>query len=170
MVQLGHFAVGLPLMCLGKFTAALPHLQRGSLTAWHAVGLWYTGHADQARQMLQSALHEPHSTLRQAVYLMCASTLHQLCREWIKAHQYAAALIALATEHTLPMLLAQGTILQGCALAGLNSDADPLSHIQQGLQDLPRHWGRRLAADVSQYARFRLPTTWTSAERAATGQ
>lgn len=85
--------------------------------------------------MLQSALHEPHSILRQAVYLMCASTLHQLCREWIKAHQYAAALIALATEHTLPMLLAQGTILQGRALVGLNSDADPLSHIQQGLQD-----------------------------------
>ena len=135
MIRLGHFAVGVPLMCLGEFPAALSHLERGSHTAWRAVALWHTGHADQARQTLQRALSEEGHALGRAVYLMCASSLYQLCREWTQARQHAAALIALATEHNLSMLLAQGVILQGRALASLHSDAAALSRIQQGLLD-----------------------------------
>jgi DNA-binding winged helix-turn-helix (wHTH) protein len=111
-IQRGHFLLGMPLFCLGELPAARTHLEQGGgpvCSAWHALLLWHLGYPNQARQTIREALTQQFPrALSRAIALMCASMLHQSCREWHVARQRAEALVRLGTEHELALLLAQG--------------------------------------------------------------
>lgn len=68
-----------------------------------------------------------------ATALVFAAELHLLRREAQTTDQLTTALIALATEHGLPFILAWGTILSGWALAAQGRAAEAIEKMQQGL-------------------------------------
>jgi predicted ATPase/class 3 adenylate cyclase len=136
-VHTGHFLLGNPLFCRGDLITALTHLQQNNgpvSSAWRALLLWHLGYPDQARQTIREALSQKFSNARsQAIALMCASTLHQLRREWDVAQQQAAAVMTLGTEHDLALLLSQGTLLHGRAVAANGNADEGIRQIERGI-------------------------------------
>jgi hypothetical protein len=85
-----------------------------------ALTLWWLGYSDQALHRSHEALtlaQEVAHPLSLAFALCFAAWLHQFRREERLAQEQAEAGIALATEHGFTVLLAQGTIFRGWALA-----------------------------------------------------
>jgi predicted ATPase len=67
--------------------------------------------------------------------LFCDWTLHQLLRDGQEAQEQAEALIALATEHGLPLWSAAGVVVRGWALADGGRAEHGIAVIRQGLAD-----------------------------------
>src|SRR5262249_30175964 len=151
-------ALGSTLFNLGEFGAAQAHLAQG-MTFYDAqrhraheflygiepgvfgliyasVVLWHLGYPDQALQKgaaactLAQELSYPYSLGAARSY---AAMSHQLRRERALTQEWAEAGITLAREHGFPLVLGQGTILQGWALAEQGQRAEGISQIRQGL-------------------------------------
>ena len=67
--------------------------------------------------------------------LFCDWTLHQLLRDRREAQDQAEALIALTTEHGLPLWLAAGVVVRGWTLAARGRAEDGIAVIRLGLAD-----------------------------------
>ena len=133
-MQEGHALLGIPLFCLGELPAARIHLERGDNLSWRAILLWHLGYLDQAQQTMHGALAKQLPNVWQRAFvLMAASTLSQLRRDWPVAQQRADNLMKLATEHDLPLLGAQGSLLHGRALVALGQEAEGIEQITRGL-------------------------------------
>jgi predicted ATPase len=73
------------------------------------------------------------NTIAQALF--CDWTVHQLLRDGREAQEQAEALIALATEHGLPLWQAAGVVVRGWALAAGGRAQDGIAVIRRGLAD-----------------------------------
>ncbi|WP_137894495.1 adenylate/guanylate cyclase domain-containing protein [Ramlibacter sp. 2FC] len=153
-----HRAMGATLFSLGELDAARAQLEQALALydprqhdspaffsgsepgvaglAILALDLWLLGFPDQAlarsQEMLvlaQTLSHPPAS----ATALIFAAELHLQRREAQTTDQLTTALLALATEHGLPFILAWGTILSGWALAARGRAAEGIEKMQQGL-------------------------------------
>ncbi|HEV8711392.1 MAG TPA: adenylate/guanylate cyclase domain-containing protein [Candidatus Binatia bacterium] len=151
-------ALGSTLFNLGEFSAAQAHLEQ-SLTLYGAqrhyshvflygiepgvIGLcyatfvlWHLGYPDQARQKSEAARtlaqerFYPYSLGAARGY---AALLHQLRRESPLTQEWAEAGLTLAREQGFPLILGQGAILQGWALAEQGQSEEGITQIRQGL-------------------------------------
>lgn len=137
----GHHAMGVTLLALGEFAAALEHLRQaiaiydpqrhgsmvyvygqdsGIVCRSHAAwALWFLGHQDQALKMNAEAL-ELAEKLSHPASLVAAldftAWLHQLCGDHQPARERAEAAVELATKHDFAFWMPMGIILRGWAL------------------------------------------------------
>ena len=105
---------------------------------WLSQALFALGYPEQARvrqgEALASARELAHpNTIAQSLF--CGWTLHQLLRDGREAQEQAEALIALATEHGLPLWLATGVVVRGWALAASGQAKEGIAVIRLGLAD-----------------------------------
>jgi predicted ATPase len=97
--------------------------------------LWHLGYPAQALQQSQAArtlAHElsyPYSLVAARTY---AALLHQLRRESPLTYEWAEAGITLASEQGFPGWIAEGTVLQGWALAEQGQVEEGMSQIRRG--------------------------------------
>ena len=156
----GHRILGAYLFQLGRFAEGRAHSESGLALydpvrdrssrfvyainsrvvclLWLSQALLALGYPEQARvrqgEALASARELAHpNTIAQALF--CDWTLHQLLRDGREAQEQAEALIALATEHGLPLWLAAGVVVRGWALADGGRAEDGIAVIRQGLAD-----------------------------------
>jgi predicted ATPase len=105
---------------------------------WLSQAFLALGYPEQARvrqgEALASARELAHpNTIAQALF--CDWTVHQLLRDGREAQEQAEALIALATEHGLPLWQAAGVVVRGWALAAGGRAQDGIAVIRRGLAD-----------------------------------
>jgi len=161
-----HYALGNTLNYLGEFAATQAHFAQGialydpqrhrahavrygqapgvACRAYAALTLWWLGYPDQALQRSHEALtlaQEVTHPLSLGMALCFAAWLHQFRREGRLAQERAEAGIALATEQGFTVLVAQGTIFRGWALAercgepeaGQGQREEGMAQMRQGL-------------------------------------
>ena len=156
----GHRILGAYLFPLGRFAEGLAHSERGLALydpvrdrssrfvyaidsrvvclLWLSQALLALGYPEQARvrqgEALAFARELAHpNTIAQTLF--CDWTLHQLLRDGQEAQEQAEALIALATEHGLPLWSAAGVVVRGWALADGGRAEHGIAVIRQGLAD-----------------------------------
>ena len=137
-----HYALGNTLNYLGEFAAARAHFEQGIALydrqqhhahafrygqdpgvichAYAALTLWWLGYPEQAWQRSHQAVtlaRELAHPFSLGIALVFAAWLHLLRRAGPLTQEWADAAIALAAEHGFTVLLAQGTIYRGWALA-----------------------------------------------------
>jgi predicted ATPase len=155
-----YWALGHTLLHLGEFGAAQAHLEQ-SLTLYDAqrhhspvflygiesevfglsfaaLVLWHLGYPDQALQKSEAACtlaqerSHPFSFSLALTRVLTAMT-HQLRRDRPLTQEWAEAGITLAREHGFPVVLGQGTVLQGWAIAEQGQSEEGITQIRQGL-------------------------------------
>jgi class 3 adenylate cyclase/predicted ATPase len=156
----GHRILGAFLFPLGRFAEARAHSEAGLALydpvrdrssrfvyavdsrvvclLWLSQALFALGYPEQARvrqgEALTSARELAHpNTIAQSLF--CGWTLHHLLRDGREAREQAEALIALATEHGLPLWLATGVVVRGWALASSGRAKEGIAVIRLGLDD-----------------------------------
>ena len=151
-----HNTLGVTLFFIGELTSAQEHLEQGialyspqqrrslasvqdpvvaclSYIAWT---LWHLGYPDQALKRSEEALalaqelSHPYSL---AMALFFAAELHYLRREVAAVQERATAAVTLSAEQEFPFWLAQGTCLQGWAIAEQGQTAEGLARMYRGL-------------------------------------
>ncbi len=98
--------------------------------------LWYLGYPDRALKTMGEALSQAREVahpLSLAFALDHAAWLHQYRREPAETRERAEEDIRFSGEQGFPFFLAQGTILQGWALAEQGQNAEGIAQICQGL-------------------------------------
>jgi len=108
------------------------------LPASLAMTLAYLGYIDQARSRLNEALLEARR-LRHAQTLaevLCVAGAVDGIVDLPEMQQHAEELLALSTEHGLPVFLAWATVLRGASLTELGQGQEGLSLIKQGIAGL----------------------------------
>jgi predicted ATPase len=156
----GHRILGAYLFQLGRFAEGRAHSESGLALydpvrdrssrfvfavdsrvvclLWLSQALLALGYPEQARvrqgEALASARELAHpNTIAQVLF--CGWTLHQLLRDGREAQEQAEALIAFATEYSLPLWLAAGVVVRGWALAAGGRADDGIAVIRRGLAD-----------------------------------
>ena len=158
---LARRARGTTLFFLGRFADAAAALEEGiaiddAVAAWEdpahlllyteragvvcrlysAWALWFLGFPDRALETMEAALalsQRLSHAYSLALALSWTAVLRNLRREFAAARTRAEATIDLATEHRLPLYLADATICQGFALVGLDQQAEGIAQLQAGL-------------------------------------
>jgi predicted ATPase len=161
-----HYALGNTLNYLGEFAAARAHLEQGIALydrqqhrahafrygqdpgvichAYAALTLWWLGYPEQAVRRSHQAVtlaRELAHPFSLGIALVFAAWLHLLRRAGPLTQECAEATIALAAEHGFTVLLAQGTIYRGWALAeryaepaaGQRQREEGITQMQRGL-------------------------------------
>jgi class 3 adenylate cyclase/predicted ATPase len=156
--MLAHHALGVTMLALGQFAAALQHLEEviaiydptrhasmafeygqdsGVVCRSHAAwALWFLGYPDQARKRNDEALalarqlSHPYSLV---IALDFSAWLHQLLQDRQGAQKHAEEALALSTEHEFVFWLLMGMILHGWTLTVGNQVDDGLAQMRQGL-------------------------------------
>jgi class 3 adenylate cyclase/predicted ATPase len=154
-----HLALGASGLFLGQLSQAHAHLDQGirlyDPQQHHALAfrygnrdpgvaglaaggwtLWLLGYPEQALERANAALtlaqHLEHPyTLARGLYW--TALLHQWRREWQVVSERAETMITVATEHQVALMLAQGPIMRGWALAMQGQGAEGLTQLRQGL-------------------------------------
>ena len=171
LARLGaHAALGSTSLWLGEYATALEHLEQlntlynpnthrplsvqygenlktagGALVAWT---LWYLGYPEQASKASDEALHfaqDLASPVDLTWTFIRSAWLHHHCQEVSQVEEYAAAGVALATEHRLPFLAAVGGVLQGWTLCQQGRTEQAITQIRRGItaaQETGASWGR----------------------------
>ena len=155
---LGHHALGVTMLALGQFAAALQHLEdaitiydptrhasmafvygqdSGVVCRSHAAwALWFLGYPDQARKRNDEALalarqlSHPYSLV---IALDFSAWLHQLLQDRQGAREHSEEALALSTEHEFAFWLLMGMILHGWALTAGNEVDTGVAEMHQGL-------------------------------------
>lgn len=153
-----HYGLGTSLQWMGDFVSARQHLEEAiSLydlgrhrehTAQYAQDpgvvcrvvlasvLWFLGFPDRATRTGQEGLdlaYELAHPLSIAYALWAVGKLHEYLGNVSTTLTYADQMIALATEHDLPLWSSQGTVHRGWALAQLGRPAEGVVQIQAGM-------------------------------------
>lgn len=153
-----HAALGILALHRGELASARWHLTQGiayyrtqqphaprlpsgldpgvSCLIHGALVLWFQGYPDQALQQVQQGLSLAHALVHPftlAAALNFTAIIHGLCGAWQAVPEYAQAAITLATTQGFPLWMAQGTMLQGWALAVQGQVMAGLALMQQGL-------------------------------------
>ncbi len=158
---LARRARGTTLFFLGRFSDAAAALDEGiaiddAVAAWEnpahlllyteragvvcrlysAWALWFLGFPDRALETMEAglALSQRLSHAQSlAIALSWTAVLRNWRREFAAARAHAGATIDLASEHRLPLYLADATMCEGFALVGLGQEVEGLAHLQAGL-------------------------------------
>jgi predicted ATPase len=106
--------------------------------AFGAVAHWLLGYPDRAaersRQAIAQAEQVRHPTSH-ALALYFDTMRRQYCRDPLGVQENARATTAIATEHGLPLWLANGLIMRGWALAELGEGSRGIAMMRKGLSD-----------------------------------
>jgi len=153
-----HMSLGMVLVPLGEFTAALDHLEQGLAyrdaatypllpdIAHPALGclfysgfaLWYLGYPDQAQARIQAGL-ELAQQLVSPYHLIWGQHLgavfYQLCRDVPRMRTLADAVVLGAARQGLQICHLTGLVLQGWALVQGGQGEAGIAQIQQGLNE-----------------------------------
>jgi predicted ATPase len=153
-----HRTLGTTLFFLGDFDTALDHCMQNiacydlerhrflavrsgqdpgvASFAYAAYILWLLGYPDQALERL----HETLSLARKVPHIyslsfaLCwAALLHHCLRQREAVQEQVAELMALCTQHGLPLYLAFGTTLHGRAFAAQGQSAQGIAQMRQGI-------------------------------------
>jgi TOMM system kinase/cyclase fusion protein len=156
-----YYSLGVTCFWLGEFAPAREYLEQGIVhydpqrhrahlalfgqdggavcLCRVALVLWYLGYPDQAL----ARSHEARSLARElshpfslAYVLLWTALLYNHRQEVQETQELADAVTALATERGFPYWSAQGTVLQGWALAAQGQEAEGMAQIRQGLVTL----------------------------------
>jgi predicted ATPase len=158
---LARRARGTTLFFLGRFSDAAAALDEGiaiddAVAAWEnpahlllyteragvvcrlysAWALWFLGFPDRALETMEAALalsQRLSHAQSLAFALSWTAVLRNWRREFAAARARAGATIDLASEHRLPLYLADATMCEGFALVGLGQEVEGLAHLQAGL-------------------------------------
>lgn len=158
---LARRARGTTLFFLGRFSDAAAALDEGiaiddAVAAWEnpahlllyteragvvcrlysAWALWFLGFPDRALETMEAALalsQRLSHAQSLAFALSWTAVLRNWRREFAAARARAGATIDLASEHRLPLYLADATMSEGFALVGLGQEVEGLAHLQAGL-------------------------------------
>jgi len=153
-----HVLLGESLAYQGELTAAREHFEQAwglynpqehnvnTLQVWVDPGVallsdialtsWYLGYPDQAQKRCQeflalaAGLSHPFSL---GFALLRACSLHSVRQEWQRARERAGEVMRLATELGFPFWFAEGTALQGRALAAQGQEEEGIAQLEQGL-------------------------------------
>ena len=151
-----HNTLGVTLFYMGEFVSARDHLEQGialydphqprslarvqdpvvACLAYAAWTLWHLGYPDQALRRSEEALAmaqeiaHPYSS---AMISFFAAELHYLRREVEAVQAQSAAALTLSAEHAFPFWLAQGTSLQGWAMAESGQREEGIVQMREGL-------------------------------------
>ncbi|MBV8107729.1 MAG: AAA family ATPase [Hyphomicrobiales bacterium] len=156
--MLAHHALGVTMLALGQFAAALQHLEdviaiydptrhasmafgygqdSGVVCRSHAAwALWFLGYPDQARKRNDEALalarqlSHPYSLV---IALDFSAWLYQLLQDQQVAQKDAAEALALSTEQQFVFWLLMGMILHGWALTAGNQVDNGIAQMRQGV-------------------------------------
>jgi len=153
-----HSMLGVSLLSLGEIEAARNHLEQGIALydfkhhrylsvlygddpgvvclSFAGVALWFLGYPDQALQRGQDALalaQELSLPYSLAFALSFASWIHVRRREAAAAQTHLEALGTLAAEQGFTFFSAEGTILEGWALAEQLSGEEGIAQMRRGL-------------------------------------
>ncbi len=158
---LARRALGSTLLYLGRFTDAAAALNEGSaiddaVAAWEDSGhlllyteragvvcrlysawtLWFLGFPDRGLQQVEAglALSQRLAHANSIAFAQnYAALLHSFRREFAAAQGRAEAALAIASDYRLPQWLAEATICQGFAQAGLGQSTEGIAQLQTGL-------------------------------------
>jgi class 3 adenylate cyclase/tetratricopeptide (TPR) repeat protein len=103
--------------------------------AYLALTLAFLGYVDQARSRLNEALSEARQlrhALAKAEVLSAASIVELIIRS-PEMQRHGEELLALSTEHGLPLFLAWATVFRGVSLTTLGQGQEGLSQITRGI-------------------------------------
>ena len=153
-----HYTMGAAMFTFGEFTVAREHFEQGiafydpqkhrtlALVYSHdprmanlsflAHTLWVLGYPEQALKRMHQSLawvQELADPYNLGGGLSHAAQHHQYRREGQAAYERAVAALALASEQGFALLVAQGNIWKGAALAEQGQGADAVLLIRQGL-------------------------------------
>ncbi len=146
-----HYWLGCVLFFIGEFAPAREHLEQGfalddpqqhhaDCLSRVALVLCRLGYPDQALKRMHEALTLARESSRPFILaqtLGLAAFLHLDRGEVQAAQEQAEAMIALSREHEFALLLAEGTILRGWALAVQGREEEGVTQIRQGLAAVP---------------------------------
>jgi class 3 adenylate cyclase/predicted ATPase len=158
LAVVAHFTLGLTWWHFGVLPAARQHLEDGialdtpaqrSAPVFHlgsdpgvgcrttaAVTLWYLGYPEQALARVHEALalaHELSHPFSLAWAWYWAALVAQLRRDVPAVYAHAEAAVALASAQGFPLVVAQGTIVRGWALALQGQGEEGLAQVRQGM-------------------------------------
>ena len=157
LLSVAHLALGCTVYLLGEFASTRTHLEqaialydpqqhprptintadpRVDCLSYVALALWCLGYPDQALKRSHEALtlaRELSHPFSLATALNMAAVLHWVRREVQAVQERAAAAMTLVTEQGFAVLLAQGTILRGWALAEQGQGEEGIAQVHQGL-------------------------------------
>jgi predicted ATPase/tRNA A-37 threonylcarbamoyl transferase component Bud32 len=163
LVAVAHLCFGGPLVHRACFADALQHMDEAlslydpdqyrnhiALTGadlgvrcliWSSLALWLLGYPDRARVRLDRALTRaqglPHP-FTQASAFCFAGWAHQYRREPAAVERYAAAALAVATEHGLGQWVPVAIMLRGWAIAEQGRARDGIDDLRRGLDVMKR--------------------------------
>ncbi|MGH6895461.1 MAG: AAA family ATPase [Geminicoccaceae bacterium] len=159
----GHRAKGVVHFYAGEFELALDHLERGfalydiqahaphnlryeddageTCLAYAARTLWTLGYPDQALERSGQAIALAQETSHAASIAEAMTWRSEIAlfrRDIPDARERAAAALALATEHGLPLWIGMATVMHGWAVAEQGRSAQGIADIRIGLSTLER--------------------------------
>jgi predicted ATPase len=158
LLLIGHQLVGMTLIIIGDYPAALSHLECAvglykpeeyhelafrfggdpgvralSIRAW---ALWHGGRFDQANKAAHEALRQARQSvhLETLAYALCYNCLTVLsARRAIEAEELANELTAFARDHGFALLFGYGHILQGWVMTQTRPGEAAVEQIRNGL-------------------------------------
>ena len=113
----------------------VPQDPGGICRVYTAAALWFRGYPDQAIVRIQEALalaRELAHPFSLGFTLMWTARIYQYRREVNQTHAQAEEAIALSTDQEFPLFVAEGTVLQGWALAEQASLSGRQSQREEG--------------------------------------
>ena len=154
----GHMSLGMVLVSLGEFSAALNQLDQGmayrdagaypllpdishpalGCLFYSGFALWYLGYPDQAQARIQEGL-EMAQQLAYPHHVVWGQHLgalfFQLCRDVQRMHELADAVVLGAARQGLQMCRLTGMVLKGWAFVQTGQEEAGIAQIQQGLTE-----------------------------------
>ncbi|MBV9564140.1 MAG: hypothetical protein JOY90_27400 [Bradyrhizobium sp.] len=116
------------------------HDHFATCASYLCLALWHQGEIARAEEYKERAIaHARSLSHMNTLCLALAFTggyFPGLCRDGEAVARVAAEILALASEHKLPLWSAAGTVLMGHALAEQDRDRDGVAHMQAGLAGL----------------------------------
>ncbi|HXH12715.1 MAG TPA: AAA family ATPase, partial [Alphaproteobacteria bacterium] len=166
-----HMSLGMVLVPLGEFAAALDHLEQGlayrdaatypllpdiahpalGCLFYSGLALWYLGYPDQAQARIQTGL-DMAQQLASPYHLVWGQHLgavfYQLCRDVPRMGTLAEAVVLGAARQGLQIGHLTGVVLQGWALVQGGQGEAGIAQIQQGLSE---YRSRGIGAGLPRY-------------------
>jgi predicted ATPase len=159
LLVLANFAAGQTQVLLGEFPRSRDYFERTASSysqkrqreltllagfdcgiiamVWDSLALWMLGYPDRSQSLAEQAVALAQQTGHQhgLVYTLCfLAWIHHFRREWQTTIQGTQTVIALATEHALPLWQLWATTLQGSAMVEMGQTNAGCEQLSRGLE------------------------------------
>jgi tetratricopeptide (TPR) repeat protein len=145
-----QFALGQTLQSMGEYSASLDHFKKAdvpSTQGYHALSLawsgwsqWFLGYPQRAFESVQQGrlIARKYRAVTRAMVLTVVCLIHIYRREPQAALESAEAMLALAAEHSLGYIAANGLVYRGWAKGMLGHGTEAVAEMQRGLSEVTR--------------------------------